>query len=171
MLTVENPKKTDWANLSLTDVAYGCALDTAYTLKLYELFYEKLSKSGPIKLIDNVIVKAMKRFALAEWKGIPVSRGELSKQEKNLKAKLVDCEDNLFNIIKKDINYNSRQQLAEAMFVKSTDDKIEEENSILKLYPPTLTSSGDPSTDEFCLNLLLEEIEKELENRDESLEN
>lgn len=171
MLTVENPKTVDWANLSLTDCAYGNALDTAYTLKLFELFEEKIEKEGPIKLFRNMIVPAMKHFARAEWKGIPISREELERQGKKLQARLMDIEDSLYTIIgRTDINFGSNKQLGEVLFLKGDSKNIEEDSSILKLHPPTRTPTGAPQVDEFALNLLVEEIEKELEQRNESLE-
>ena len=42
MLTIDNPSKFDWANMDLGECMEGNAMDTYFTLKLFDLIVDRL---------------------------------------------------------------------------------------------------------------------------------
>ena len=42
MLTIDNPSKFDWANMDLGECMEGNAMDTCFTLKLFDLIVDRL---------------------------------------------------------------------------------------------------------------------------------
>ena len=63
MLTIDNPSKFDWANMDLSDCCEGNARDTYFTLKLFDLIYEKLESLSALEVLDKVLMPALPVFA------------------------------------------------------------------------------------------------------------
>lgn len=160
MLTVTDPSKIDWENMPLHEVAKGNAMDTYFTLKLFDLINEKIEKEEsnlPI-LIDEVLSPGLSVFAKAEFRGIDIDPRELEETGKSLKSHIVDLEDSLhesLGLLPTD-NVYSTKCLVEIFYTRE---------GALELYPPARTGKGAPSTDADTIKLLLELIDEELERR------
>ena len=67
MLTIDNPSKFDWANMDLSDCCEGNAMDTYFTLKLFDLIMEKFEGDPVMTLIENVVMPSLETFAEMEY--------------------------------------------------------------------------------------------------------
>lgn len=160
MLTVNDPSKVDWENMPLHEVARGNAMDTYFTLKLFDLINEKIQNEEnnlPI-LVDHVLSPGLSVFAKAEFRGINIDPKELDETGRLLKSHIINLEDDLHEsvgLIPTD-NVYSTKCLIEIFYTRE---------GALELYPPARTGKGAPSTDADTIKLLLELIEEELERR------
>ena len=73
MLTVENPRTFDFANIPLPECAQGNCLDTYFTLKIFEILYEDLETLNSIKVFQDIMSPAISMFADIEYSGLDVS--------------------------------------------------------------------------------------------------
>ena len=53
MLTIDNPSKFDWANMDLGECMEGNAMDTHFTLKLFDLIVDRL-EDNTMNLLNHV---------------------------------------------------------------------------------------------------------------------
>jgi len=160
MLTVVNPKRFDWANISLSDCCEGNAADAYFTLKLYELFKDELSNIKLDRFFEEVIVPATSVFSKMEYSGLDVSVSKLGIVGKTLKDCNIDSEDLLYlykEVTSKD-NLSSTVNMCEILYTRDGG---------FELYPPDKTTKGSPSVSAPTLKILLEQIESELEGRDQ----
>ena len=158
MLTIDNPRTFDWANMSLADCCEGNAFDTHFTLKLFNLLEEKLVGLGMLEMFRKVISKSIPVFADMEYKGLDVDESVLDVLGQQLRLKNVDQEDALYGcagVLSTD-NLSSNSDLIEILYTRE---------GALGLYPPDKTSKGSPSVSAPTLKLLLEHINKELGKR------
>jgi DNA polymerase I-like protein with 3'-5' exonuclease and polymerase domains len=158
MLTIDNPSKFDWANMSLSDCCEGNAMDTYFTLKLFDLIMEKLEGQPVMNLIENVVMPSLETFAEMEYNGLDVDLDALDSVGKQLRATNMDEEDFLYTCksVTKTDNLSSNNDLIEILYTR--EDGME-------LYPPDKTAKGKPSVSAPTLKLLLEHIDAELESR------
>jgi len=159
MLTVNNPKKYDWKNMPLSDCCEGNALDSYFTLKLFDLIYEKLEEGSMLKLIEQITMPSLEIFAEMEYEGLDVDTEVLQKVGKELGAKNMDEEDLLYECrgVQKTDNVSSNNDLIEILYTR---------DGALGLFPPDKTAKGNPSVSAPTLKLLLEHIEEELKKRE-----
>lgn len=158
MLTIKNPKTFDWANMDLSDCCEGNAMDTYFTLKLFDLIMERLEDQPVMKLIENVVMPSLETFAEMEYTGLDVDPDTLESVGKQLRSTNMDEEDFLYtckSVTKLD-NLSSNNDLIEILYTR--EDGME-------LYPPDKTAKGKPSVSAPTLKLLLEHIDMELESR------
>jgi len=160
MLTVNNPKNFDWANMPLEDCAEGNAKDTYFTLKLFDLICEKLEGNSVMNLIENVVMPSLEEFAEMEYNGLDVDPGALELVGRTLNSKNVDEEDILYSCrgVEKTDNLASNNDIIEILYTREGS---------MELYPPDRTGKGKPSVAAASLKLLLDHIEEELEKRGE----
>ena len=158
MLTVSNPKNFDWAGMSLSDCCEGNARDTYFTLKLFDLIYEKLESLNALEVLDKVLMPALPVFAEMEYNGLDVDPSQLSVVGKTLLDKNVDSEDSLYTCdgVKKTDNLASSNDLIEIMYTREDG---------FRLYPPDKTPKGKPSVSAPTLKILLAQIDEELQKR------
>jgi DNA polymerase I-like protein with 3'-5' exonuclease and polymerase domains len=158
MLTIDNPSKFDWANMDLSDCCEGNAMDTYFTLKLFDLIMDKLDGQPVMKLIENVVMPSLETFAEMEYNGLDVDLTTLEAVGKQLRSTNMDEEDFLYTCksVTKSDNLSSNNDLIEILYTR--EDGME-------LYPPDKTAKGKPSVSAPTLKLLLEHIDKELESR------
>ena len=159
MLTIDNPKTFDWANMSLSDCCLGNAMDTHFTFKLYELIIEKLEGNPVMNLIENIVMPSIENFAIMEYNGLDVDPEQLKVVGKQLSNDNMWEEDLLYDckgVTKKD-NLSSNNDLIEILYTREGG---------LELYPPDKTAKGKPSVSAPTLKILLEQIEKELSKRE-----
>ena len=129
MLTIDNPKKFDWANMDLSDCCEGNAMDTYFTLKLFDLIMEKLEGQPVMKLLENVVMPSLETFAEMEYNGLDVDTGTLDSVGKQLRSTNIDEEDFLYtcNSVPKTDTLASNNDLIEILYTR--------ENG-MELYPP-----------------------------------
>ena len=158
MLTIDNPSKFDWANMSLSDCCEGNAMDTYFTLKLFDLIMEKLEGQPVMNLIENVVMPSLETFAEMEYNGLDVDLDALDSVGKQLRATNMDEEDFLYTCksVTKTDNLSSNNDLIEILYTREDG---------MGLYPPDKTAKGKPSVSAPTLKLLLEHIDAELESR------
>lgn len=159
MLTIDNPKTFDWANMSLSDCCLGNAMDTHFTFKLYELIIEKLEGNSVMKLLENIVMPSIENFAIMEYNGLEVDPEQLKVVGKQLSNDNMWEEDLLYDCkgVTKTDNLSSNNDLIEILYTRE---------GALELYPPDKTSKGKPSVSAPTLKILLEQIEKELSKRE-----
>ena len=158
MLTISNPRTFDWANMALSDCCEGNARDTYFTLKLFDLIYEKLESLNALEVLDKVLMPALPVFAEMEYNGLDVDPSQLSVVGKTLLDKNVDSEDSLYTCdgVKKTDNLASSNDLIEIMYTRDEG---------FCLYPPDKTPKGKPSVSAPTLKILLAQIDEELQKR------
>jgi hypothetical protein len=160
MLTVTNPKKFDWANMELSDCCEGNAADTYFTLKLFNLIFDKFSDLGLVPFFEKVLAPANTIFSEIEFAGLEVCPTTLESVGKILKTANIETEDYLYaykEVMPKD-NLSSTMNLSEILYTNEEG---------FGLYPPDRTSKGAPSVSAPTLKILLEHIEEELRGRNE----
>jgi len=150
MLTVDNPKKFDWANMDLSDCCEA--------LKLFDLIMERLGDQPVMKLLEGVVMPSLETFAEMEYNGLDVDMDTLESVGKQLRTTNMDEEDFLYTCkgVTKTDNLSSNNDLIEILYTR--------ENA-MGLYPPDKTAKGKPSVSAPTLKLLLEHIDAELERR------
>jgi len=159
MLTIDNPSKFDWANMDLSDCCEGNAMDTYFTLKLFDVIMEKLEDQPVMKLIENVVMPSLETFAEMEYNGLIVDEDKLESVGRQLRSKNIDDEDSLYSCkgaLTTD-NLSSNNDLIEILYLREEG---------MGLYPPDRTGKGKPSVAAPTLKLLLEHIEEELQTRE-----
>jgi len=158
MLTIDNPKKFDWANMSLSDCCEGNAMDSYFTLKLFSLVEEKLEGLKVLPFVEKLLPLSLEAFAEIEYEGLVVSKQRLSTLSKELKELTLTREDSLymFNQIKKTDNLSSNNDLINILYLREGS---------FEFYPPDKTAKGSPSVSAPTLKILLEQINEELVRR------
>jgi len=158
MLTVNNPKTFDWANMSLSDCCEGNAADSYFTLKLFNLIEGKITELGMDKIISKLIMPSLSTFSQMEYEGMMVSEDKLKVVGHELYVHNIEEEDDLyeFDQVKTSDNLSSNNDLIEILYTREEG---------FELYPPDRTGKGSPSVAAPTLKLLLEQIEEELKKR------
>ncbi|MEK9985699.1 MAG: hypothetical protein VW879_13250 [Opitutae bacterium] len=157
MLTIDNPSKFDWANMDLGECMEGNAMDTYFTLKLFDLIVDRL-EDKTMNLLKHVVMPSVENFAEMEWEGLIVDEDALVRVGRQLNSKNMDAEDELYTckgVTTKD-NVSSNADLTEILYTRE---------GAMELYPPDRTPKGAPSVSAPTLKLLLEHIDEELERR------
>tara|TARA_R110002110_G_scaffold169258_2_gene371052 strand:- start:32523 stop:33002 length:480 start_codon:yes stop_codon:yes gene_type:complete len=158
MLTIENPKNFDWANMSLSDCCEGNAMDAYFTLKLFDLVENKLDDLKVLPFVEKILSDALESFAEMEYEGLLVSTDKLSTLRKELKELTLNQEDALyfFDQVQKTDNLASNNDLIDIFYLREGG---------FEFYPPDKTAKGSPSVSAPTLKLLLEQINEELTKR------
>ena len=170
MLTAEG-RNTDFANMSLEDMAFGNAMDSYYTFLLYEALKEEMEeKMSPIfkKFYKVVLQPLTEHFPKVTANGIDVEVSKLETLEQEGKDLLMELHDNLYgfdNVIHTQ-NVGSSKDLIRILYLgKGEKGKLIERESCYNLLWPDETENGDPSTDRKSFNFLLDAIDTELSKR------
>lgn len=174
MLTVTNPNRVNWSEMSLAQMARGNALDSYFTFKCYEVLYEKLDKLKMIKTYEEIMAPASLFFVDMEVEGLTISEEQLKVLQKELKNKIIETEELLYSYpeVKKDSNMGSANDMIRIFF--SLDKFIGTEGQKdwlinpewgFGLYPPVFTDKKQPSTSYEALDLLLTQIKDEIDRR------
>jgi len=158
MLTVRDGTKFDWENISLPDCLHGNAMDSHYTLKVFNVLVEKLKEMGVLNFYENVLAPANTVFMEPEYEGLRVSPDKLKSVGKELKDTAMDIHDSLYSYsqITKLTNLASTRDLRAVFY---TDEKG------FALYPPDCTDKGEPSVSKPTLDILLSQIKQEINSR------
>jgi len=86
MLTVNkaNASTTDWGNMPLSDLSYGCSMDCDFTHRMVSDICADMEDEGVTGVYDKVLSDVIIKFALLESKGIRVNTKQLDIAEKVL---------------------------------------------------------------------------------------
>lgn len=158
MLTVKDPKKQNWAEMSLADLAEGNAQDAFFTWKIFHLLEGQLKDLQLHHLYDSLIAPMTPIFAEIEYNGLQVDMETLVSLNTDLDAKIAEKNNQIHSMMEvpNEANLNSSADLIDILF---TNDQG------FTLYPPVNTAKGKPSVNAECIEILLEQIEEELESR------
>ena len=158
MLTIDNPKNFDWASMSLSDCCEGNAMDSYFTLKLFDLVEEKLGELDVLPFVQKILPDSLESFAEMEFGGLQVSEERLASLGKELKELTLNREDSLyrFDEINKVDNLASNNDLIDILYLREGS---------FEFYPPDKTAKGSPSVSAPTLKILLEQINEELVRR------
>lgn len=160
MLTVNNPNKFDWANIPLSECIRGNAMDSYFTLKLFDLIEEKLASTNTLGFYEKVISPLSCVFSEIEWDGMLVSEEKLETLGKELRDLTMNQEDSLyeFSMVSSTDNFSSTKDLIDILYLREEG---------FEFYPPDKTAKGAPSVSAPTLKLLLTHIDSELSRRNE----
>ena len=144
--------------MDLSDCCEGNAIDTYFTLKLFDLIMAKLDGQPVINLIENIVMPSLETFSEMEYEGLGVDPDVLESVGRELNVKNMNEEDFLYtcNGVEKTDNLSSNNDLINILYTREGS---------MELYPPDKTSKGKPSVSAPTLKLLLEHIDEELESR------
>jgi len=158
MLTVKDGKKQDWASMPLDEMAKGNAMDSYYTLKLFERLYLELEKIDLVDHYKNLLSPLIPVLADIENKGMLIDQATIDSLDSRVKEKVDASKATVqaFPFIKEEYNIASNKDLIQ-IFYNGADG--------LTLYPPTRTDKGSPSVDKNAMETLENLIEAELEKR------
>jgi DNA polymerase I-like protein with 3'-5' exonuclease and polymerase domains len=158
MLTVKDPKKQNWAEMSLADLAEGNAQDAFFTLRIFELLETQIKDLNLHHLYGSLIAPMTPIFAEIEYNGLNVDSQTLDVLNTQLDSKIKDKEAEIRALpeVSTEDNLNSTQDLVDILFTREGS---------FQLYPPVNTAKGKPSVNSECIDILLEQIDEELESR------
>ena len=165
MLTISNPATFDWSSLTLADCAEGNAVDTYFTLRLFETLQPLCEEEGVWDLSDKLLGPLTPEIAEMEFLGLDVSEDAMGDVGIKLRDLNIDIEDNLYRFpeVSNTRSLFSPEDIGKILF-------LDEDG--FALYPPKFTENikektGDypPSTDKECLEDLMIMIEEELSLR------
>lgn len=158
MLTVKDPKKQNWAEMSLADLAEGNAQDAFFTLRIFELLETQIKDLNLHHLYGSLIAPMTPIFAEIEYNGLNVDSQTLDVLNTQLDNKIKDKESEIRALpeVNTEDNLNSTQDLVDILFTREGS---------FQLYPPVNTAKGKPSVNSECIDILLEQIDEELESR------
>jgi len=167
MLNIENPNSFDWKGISLSDCCEGNAMDTYFTLKLFLKFESILGETDRWKLYSNLLSPISDTFLDMEYAGQEINPDTVKEIGLQIYLDRMEQEDILREMkeVRNEYNLYSNKDQARVLF-------LEEDG--FGLYPPKFTNGEDkegaptPSTDRECLDLILEQIEEELEGREDA---
>ena len=145
--------------MPLSDCCEGNAMDSYFTLKLFNLICEKMEGEPMFKLIREVMMPSLEIFSEIEYNGMDVDPSVLDDVGKSLRSKNMNEEDFLYTCdgIMKTDNLASNADLIEILYTRE---------GAMEMYPPDKTAKGKPSVSAPTLKLLLEHVEEELSNRE-----
>ena len=144
--------------MSLSDCCEGNAMDSYFTLKLFDLVEEKLGELDVLPFVTKVLPDALGAFADMEHEGLNVSEPRLTTLAKELKELTLNREDSLYHfdqVLKTD-NLSSNNDLIDIFYLREGS---------FEFYPPDKTAKGSPSVSAPTLKVLLEQINEELAKR------
>ena len=118
MLTVTNGAIHDWANMPLSDMAYGCAMDTDFTLRSWKILKKDMKALHLNPVYNNLIKDITLLLGDVENRGIFVDQDYLKvldvKLAESLETLLVEL--NKLSPLDEDMNPNSNAQLGKVLF-------------------------------------------------------
>lgn len=158
MLTISNPEKTDWENMSLADLCEGNSQDTHYTLRLFDILKEEMENRSVFAFMDKVLMPVIGRFAEVEFTGLDVNPERLGDVGNAIRNQKEEYEDLLYSIKGvENTDKFSGNDLIDILYTREGG---------LELYPAEYTPKGNkPSTAAPGLKFLLSVVEDELSKR------
>jgi len=119
------------------------AMDVYYTLRLYYLFREKLKHDKDLlRLFKHLVMPVSNVYEDMEEEGVYIDLEKMEEVGKQISEEMKKEEDNLRHYTKRDVNWNSPQQIAQVLFTE------------WGLQMSKTTPAGGASTDESVLKEL-----------------
>jgi DNA polymerase I-like protein with 3'-5' exonuclease and polymerase domains len=136
--------------MSLSDCCEGNAMDSYFTLKLFDLVV--------LGFVERVLPDALEVFSDMEYEGLMVSEPKLAALGKDLRELTLNQEDSLYHFdqVKKTDNLASNNDLIDLFYLREGG---------FEFYPPDKTAKGSPSVSAPTLKILLEQINEEIVKR------
>jgi DNA polymerase-1 len=117
MLTINNGKTHDWANMPLSEMAIGNAMDCDFTLRSWRILRGEMKEKKLNFVYDNLLTEVATLLAQVEFRGIDVNNKYLGQVEEDMEKAVANQEAVLATLSPlKDINPNSNDQLAKVLF-------------------------------------------------------
>lgn len=170
MLKIEG-QKFDWVNIPFIQCVEGNALDTHFTIKVYDHLLDEVRNKTLEGLYEKLISPLTIAFRDIELEGLLIDRDKLNELKVDCKEKIEEVEATLKSSprVPDDANLNSNPQLCQILFsiVKDnkTGDWIIDDSVGLGLYPFEWTKKGSPSTSSESLEKVKALVEKEYVRR------
>lgn len=159
MLTQEDGRKVDWANMSLAEMAKGNALDSYNTLKLYEILLVELEKLDLLDHCKTLLSPLAPILADIESQGMLIDTTKLVELKPKLESEVESIKSKLYTFtqVKPEDNVSSTYDLRDIFFTREDG---------FGLYPPFRTKkTNEPQVDKNTLDTLESLIEEELKRR------
>ncbi len=163
MLTIRRPEKFDWANIPLKECIEGNAMDSHFTLLLFNKFYDILEQEDRLSLVQEVLSPSIEHLAYVEYNGLDVDLDSLNKLDVELTEEMNSIEESIDSLnlylestdgAISNINIKSSKDLADVLYFQE---------GMFELFPVKFSSKTTaPSTDRESLELTLEAVEKKL---------
>jgi len=133
-------------------------MDSHYTLKVFSVLYAMLDDMGVLPFYENVLAPANTVFMEPEYEGLIVSRGRLKEVARSLNNSVIDIHDSMYDFPQLNVEENlaSTKDLRQIFYTKEEG---------FALYPPDKTDKGLPSVSKPTLDILLNQIKKEISSR------
>ena len=94
-----------------------CGYDCFYTLKLADMFDSQLKRSKQLrKLFYRLVMPAARAFTHIEMNGLTVDLEKFAENESTLRRQVSTLETELNKLAKKELNWNSPQQVAKLLY-------------------------------------------------------
>ena len=123
MLTVNNGKETDWANMPLDEMAFGNAMDCKFTLRAYREMRPKMKSMKVDKVYDGILKDILLTMAEMENRGIKVDVAYLDELDSILVKEIETLSTKLNDLSPvKEFNPNSTLDLAGVLFTSDGFD-------------------------------------------------
>jgi DNA polymerase I-like protein with 3'-5' exonuclease and polymerase domains len=163
----QDGKKVDWANMPLSTMARGNALDAYFTLKIFKKLSKKIDDLKMDNLYAKLIAPSINLFVSMEVDGMGISRSKVDELGTQLMDDIHEKEDSLYSykeIPDKSMQITSTDDLIKILF--SVDKKLNLVNMGFGLFPPISSDKTNaPSTSAEALDILLEQLEEEINRR------
>lgn len=120
MLSITDGKEIDWANMPLDQIAYGNAMDTNFTLKIFDELKGQMSYAK--NLYENLLKDVLVTFARMENRGLYVCTETLATYEKSSEKNLLKLNRELLQLLEGteyedvEVNFNSSPQVGNILF-------------------------------------------------------
>jgi len=133
-------------------------MDSHYTLKVFSVLYTMLDDMGVLPFYENVLAPANTVFMEPEYEGLIVSSDRLKEVARSLNNSVIDIHDSMYDFPQLSVEENlaSTKDLRQIFYTKEEG---------FALYPPDKTDKGLPSVSKPTLDILLNQIKKEISSR------
>ena len=123
MLTVTEAGH-DWANMPLSDMAFGNAMDCDFTLRSWKILKDDMKGKGLNPVYDNLLKDISVILAEVEYTGIEVDEDYLNLLEEKLETEIKELGEKLVELspLGEDFNPNSTPQVGNVLFSKEGFD-------------------------------------------------
>jgi len=140
MLTVTEGAFHDWANMPLSDMAYGNAMDTDFTLRSWKILKKDMTAKCLNPVYNNLIKDITLLLGDVEDRGISVDQEYLKVLDEKLAETLESLHKELNDLCPwdDDLNPNSNQQLGKLLFEEDGFGLIPQDFSA-KTKAPSIT--------------------------------
>ena len=106
------------SNLTKEDIAYNCVLKAKFIYETYNYFNDLLKKEDMLSLFNDIELPLSYTLGDMEYNGIYVSNDILSDMGNEIKEKIDEISNRIYEIVGYEFNISSPMQLGEILFEK-----------------------------------------------------